>query len=182
AGVPSPRPSPVRPWLLRPHLLGGRRHSDGHYAARSVYGAIVVLAMLLALEEHPPGPLQAALVVAGTVLAVLVAEAYAELLGLEVGLGRPASRAERRAKLRDLGVMTIAAEGPVLVFVLAGLGLIDEDRAFRLAVWITIGMLFLEGFLARRMAGRSLPESLRSACAVGGIGIALAVFKHFAHG
>jgi hypothetical protein len=167
--------------LLRAHLLGARRHSDAHYAARSVYGAIVVLALLLALEQHPPGPVQAALLVAGTVLAVLVAETYAELLGLEVSLGRPVSRAERRDKLRDLGVMTVAAEGPVLVFLLAGLGLIDEARAFRLAVWITIGMLFLEGFLARRMAGRSLSASLRSACAVGGIGVALAVFKHFAH-
>jgi hypothetical protein len=168
--------------LLRPHVLGAGQHSEGHYAARSVYGAILVLALLLALQKHPPGPYNAAVLVAATLVAVLAAEAYADLLGLEIDLGRPVTRGERRAKLRELGVVTVAAEGPVAVFLLAGLGVIEDDLAFRLAVWMTIGTLFLAGFLARWLAGRSLLASLASACVTGGIGIALAVLKHFAHG
>lgn len=171
-----------RVWLRRPHFVSTGPHSEGHYAARSVYGAILVLALLLALQQHPPGPWNAAVLVGGTLLAVLAAETYADILGMEVDQGRPATREERQAKWRELGVVMVAAEGPVLVFVLAGLGVLDEDLAFRLAVWITIGVLFTEGFLARWLAGRSLLASLTSACVVGGIGVGLAVLKHLAHG
>lgn len=173
---------PRRFWLLRPHVFSEGQHTEGHYAARSVYGSVLVLALLLALQKHPPSPYNAALLVAGTLIAVLAAEVYADLLGLEIDLGRPATPEERRAKFRELGVMTVAAEGPVAVFLLAGLDVIDDDLAFRLAVWLTIGVLFLAGFLARWLAGWSLLSSLVSACVTGGIGVALAVFKHFAHG
>jgi hypothetical protein len=168
--------------LLRPHIFSAGQHSEGHYAARSVYGSILVLALLLALQKHPPSPYNAALLVAGTLFAVLAAETYADLLGLEIDQGRPPTPEERRDKFRELGVMTVAAEGPVVVFVLAGLDVIDDDLAFRLAVWVTIGVLFLTGFLARWFAGRSLLSSLASGCVIGGIGVALAVLKHFAHG
>lgn len=169
-------------WLLRPRLHPGGPHSEGHYAARCVYGAILVLALLLALQQHPPGPFHAALLVAGTILAVLAAETYADLLGVEVDMGRPPTRDQRREKLRELAVVTGAAEGPVLVLVLAGLGLMDKQLAFQVAVWITIGLLFLAGFLARWLSGRSFWASLQSSCAVGGLGIALAIFKQLAHG
>jgi hypothetical protein len=167
---------------LKPRFLGAGQHSEGHYAARSVYGAILVLALLLALQQHPPGPFHAALLVAGTILTVLAAETYADLLGVETDLGRPPTREQRQEKLRELAVVTGAAEGPVLVLVLAGLGLMDEQLAFQIAVGITILLLFLAGFLARWLAGRSLWASLQSSGIVGGLGIALAIFKHFAHG
>ena len=168
--------------LLRPHVIDAGSHSEGHYVARSVYGTILVLALLLALQEHPPEPLRAAILVAGTLLAVLGAETYADLLGMEIDLGRPVTGEERRRKMRELGVVTAAAEGPVAVFLLAALGVIDDDVAFRLAVWLTIGVLFLAGFFARWLAGRSVLSSLFSAGVIGGIGVALAVLKHYAHG
>ena len=169
------------PRLLRPHLFPAHGHGDGHLAARGVYGAIVVLALLLAMKEHPPGPWAAAGLVAVSVLAVLAAELYAELLGLEIELGRATTRAEQRAKLHELGPITLSAEAPVLVLVLAGLGIIDEDRAFDLAVVVTIALITVDGFLARRLAGRTTAESLRSAVFLGSIGVALAVVKQISH-
>jgi hypothetical protein len=168
-------------WMLEPRVVAVGKHSQGHYAARSVYGAILVLALLLALQQHPTGPFHAALLVAGTILAVLAAEAYADLLGLEIDRGGPPTREQRRDKIRELAVVTGAAEGPVLVLVLAGFGVIGEARAFRLAVGITIALLFLAGFLARWLAGRSLWASLQSSLVAGGLGVGLAVFKHFVH-
>ena len=169
------------PRILRPHLFPASGHGDGHLAARGVYGAIVVLALLLAMQDHPPGPWAAAGLVAVSVLAVLAAELYAELLGLEIDLGRAATRAEQKAKLHQLGPITLSAEGPVLVLVLSGLGLIDEKRAFDLAVVVTIALITIDGFLARRLAGRSVAESLRSAVFLGSIGVALAVVKGISH-
>jgi len=167
--------------LLRPLGLGRSDRSDGQLAARSVYGAIVVLALLLAFEGQPPGPFQAALLVAGSVLAVLAAEVYAELLGKEFDLGRRATRAEVLAEVRQFGPITLSAEAPVLVLVLAGLGLLGEDLAFRLAIWLTIGLIAAEGFLARRLARGSVLASLRSACVLGGLGVALALVKQLSH-
>ena len=169
------------PRLLRPHLFPSHGHGDGHLAARGVYGAIVVLALLLAMKEHPPGPWAAAGLITVSVLAVLAAELYAELLGLEIDLGRAATRAEQRAKLHELGPITLSAEAPVAVLVLSGLGVIDEDRAFDLAVIVTIALITVDGFLARRLAGRTTAESLRSAVFLGSIGVALAVVKQISH-
>ena len=167
--------------LLRPHLVPAHGRSDGHLAARGIYGAIVVLALLLAIKAHPPGPWVAAAMVAVSVFAVLAAEVYAELLGLEIDLGRVATRDERRAKLHELGPITLSAEAPVLVLVLSGLGLIDEDLAFDLAVIVTIALITVDGFLARRLAGRSLAASLRSAAVLGSLGVALALLKGLTH-
>ena len=178
---PGHRPERRLPRLLRPHLFPTTGHGDGHLAARGVYGAIVVLALLLAMKDHPPGPWAAAGLVTVSVLAVLAAELYAELLGLEIDLGRAATRAEQRAKLHELGPITLSAEAPVAVLVLSGLGLVHEDRAFDLAVVLTIALITVDGFLARRLAGRTVAESLRSAVFLGSIGIALAVVKQLSH-
>src|SRR5436190_20100615 len=96
---------------------------NGRYAARSVYGSVVVLAVLMTLQDHPPPPVEAAVVVAGTVLSVLAAEAYSDQLGREIELRRRLTRDERLALLRGLGAITIAAEGPVLVLLLAAVDL-----------------------------------------------------------
>jgi hypothetical protein len=180
-GPPRSTP-PAGRWPLRPLLRARGKHSPGHYAARSIYGAVVVLALLFTLQGHPPGPFQAALLVTVTVLSVLAAETYADVLGMEIDLGRPTTRSERQDRLAELGIMTAAAEGPVLVFLLSGFGLLDEDLAFRIAEWLTIAMLFVSGFLARRLAGRSVAAALRSAAVIGGAGVLIAVVKQFAHG
>lgn len=167
--------------LLRPGGFGRHHPSEGQLAARSTYGAIVVLALLVTMSDHPPGPMRAALMVAGSVLTVLAAEVYAEVLGMEVDLGRTATRGELRNELRKFAPITLAAEAPVVVLLLSGVGLLAEDLAFRLAIWLTVGLITAEGYLARRLAGRSVPASLRSACVLGGLGVLLAVAKQLPH-
>jgi hypothetical protein len=180
---PPPDAAPERrlPRLLRPHLVSHRGRSDGHLAARGVYGAVVVLALLLAMQGHPPGPWVSAITVAGSVLTVLAAELYAELLGLELDQGRASTREERRAKLHELGPITLSAEAPVLVLILAGIGLLELDRAFDIAIGLTIALITVDGFLARRLGGRTVLESLRSAALLGSLGLALALLKQLAH-
>jgi hypothetical protein len=125
--------------------------------------------------------MRAALLVAGSVLTVLAAEVYAEVLGMEFDLGRTATRGELLNELRKFAPITLAAEAPVVVLLLSALGLFAEDLAFRVAIWLTVGLIAAEGYLARRLAGRSLPASLRSACVLGGLGVVLAVAKQLPH-
>ena len=167
--------------LLRPRGFGSLQPSEGQLAARGTYGAIVVLALLVAMGDHPPGPMRAALLVAGSVLTVLAAEVYAEVLGMEFDLGRTATRGELLNEMRKFAPITLAAEAPVVVLLLSGLGLFAEGLAFKLATWLTVGLIAAEGYLARRLAGRSVPASLRSACVLGGLGVLLAVAKQLPH-
>lgn len=180
------------PYLLKARLLGRylgafdtaehRRRVEGQYAARSIYGSILVLALLLALEDHPPTPLRAAGVVAGTVLAVLAAEAYAENLGAELALGRRETREERRARLRELAVMTVSAEAPVAILLLAAAGVLEQETAFRLARWSTLALLLIGGYLARRLAGTSRLAAAWSGLLVFGVGVLISVLKSALHG
>lgn len=170
--------------LLRPHFFRAPadRAAEGHLAARSVYGAIVVFAILLGMKDHHPGPFQSALFVAGAVLGILAAETYAEVLGLEIDLKRTLSREERLESLRRLAMMTVAAEAPVLFLLLAALGLIGEQLAFALARWAALVLLVVYGYLARRASARSRWSALVSGAAVGSVGVLLALLKSFIHG
>ena len=159
-----------------------RRRVRGHYAARSIYGSILVLALLLALESHPPSPLRAAGVVAGTVFAVLAAEAFAESLGAELDLGRRETREERLARFRELGAMTVSAEAPVAILLLAAVGVLEEETAFRLARWSTLALLLAGGYLARRLAGTNRLSAAGSGLAVFGVGVVISVLKSWLHG
>jgi hypothetical protein len=64
-------PRPLLPgWLPRSLHRG-----NGRYAARSVYGSVVVLAVLMTLQVNPPPAFRAALIVAGNLIYFLAAEA-----------------------------------------------------------------------------------------------------------
>jgi hypothetical protein len=165
-----------RRWV--PHWL---HRGNGRYAARSVYGSVVVLAVLLTLQVHPPAAFRAALIVAGTVLSVLAAESYSDRLGREIQLQRRLTSEERRALRHELGVILVAAEAPVLVLVLAGFGLLEEGVAFDVAIGLTIVLMAVDGFLANRLAGFSTRSAVLGGLEVGSVGVALAVFKAFVH-
>ncbi len=158
-----------------------RREFTGRYAARSVYGTIVVLALLLAVQPHSPGPLPAAALVVGTLLAILGAEAYSEILGAEVELRRRLDRDERVERYRELGLMFAAAVWPVAFLLLAAVGVLEEDTAFGLGIWLSVAMLFAYGFLARRLSHGSVFSAVVSAAVLGLIGLLLAAFKSVMH-
>ena len=173
-GGPAPRLG--RRWV--PHWL---HRGNGRYAARSVYGSVVVLAVLMTLQVHPPPAFGAALIVAGTVLSVLAAESYSDRLGREIQLQRRLTRDERRAMRKELAVILVAAEAPVLVLVLSGFGLFPEDVAFDVAIGLTIVLMAVDGFLANRVAGFSTRSSFLGGLEVGSVGVGLAIFKAIVH-
>ena len=146
-----------------------------------IYGAIIGLALVVALEAHPP----TAWVVAGslviTALAVGLAELYSELIGVQA---RTRSR-PGKAHLAELGTeVTAVAFGvafPAVFFALAGLGALELDTAFGLAKWLGLGLIFFYGFSAARLAGASMLSSIVSASAAGAIGAFLIVLKALLH-
>jgi hypothetical protein len=162
-----------------------RRFIDSHLAssqvARVVYGAIVGLALVVALETHPPtaGAMVATLL--GTGLAVGLAEVYSETLGTEVRTRRRLERAHRRAIWKDTLAVAFGIGFPAVFFVLAAAGAVEVDTAFDLAKWSGLGLIALYGFLAARLAGAPLTAALLKSGAVASIGAFLIVLKSLVH-
>jgi hypothetical protein len=156
-------------------------HLDSPDVARVVYGSVVGLAVVVALQVHPPTAAQAAGIVFGTGLAIGLAELYAEIIGTETRARRPVERRELREMLRQAGAATFGAAFPAIFFLLCSAGAIEMQTAFRLAKWTGLGLICGYGFLASRLAGQGVARALVHAAAVGAIGGALIAFKALLH-
>jgi hypothetical protein len=156
-------------------------HLGSRDVARVIYGSIIGLALVVALEAHPPAAGEVAATVTGAALAVGLAEAYSEIVGAEARTRRPVGRAGFRIFLTDAAAVTFGAAFPALFFVLAAAGAIDTDLAFTLSKWTGLGLISFYGFLAARLSGSGLGRALLHAGAVGGVAGALIAFKALVH-
>jgi hypothetical protein len=156
-------------------------HLGSRDVARVIYGAIIGLALVVALEDHPPAPGAVAASVAGAALAVGLAEAYSEIVGAEARTRRPVEAAGISALVIDAAAVTFGAGFPALFFLLAAAGALDTALAFTLSKWTGVGLICGYGFLAARLSGSRLGGALLHAAAVGGVGAALIGLKALVH-
>jgi hypothetical protein len=171
-GASRPRRSPRA--LLDAHL--GSRD-----VARVLYGTIIGLALVVALESHPPTAGQMVAAVLGTALAVGLAELYSEVIGAEARTRRPIGRGDVRAFAAEAAAVTFGAGVPALFFLLAAVGLIGLETAFKLSKWTGLGLICGYGFIAARLAGLRVHRAVLHAAAVGAIGLALIALKSLLH-
>ena len=158
-----------------------RNHLESDDVSRVIYGAIVGLAVVVALQEHPPAAGVVAATLAGTAIAVALAELYSEFLGTEVRTHARVARAARARIVRKAGAVAFGAGFPAVFFLLAALGLFRTETAFTLAKWTGLGLIVVYGFTAARLSGARLPVALVHALAVGSVGGALILLKALVH-
>lgn len=156
-------------------------HLGSRDVARVIYGAVVGLALVVALQKHPPeaGVVVGALV--GTAIAIGLAELYSEAVSLEARTRRPVTARQLRPLAGESVAVMVGAGFPALFFILAALDVIDLDLAFALAKWSGLGLICGYGFLAARLAGATLRGGLAHGAAVGLIGGALIALKAVLH-
>ena len=156
-------------------------HLGSRSVARVIYGAIIGLALVVALQVHPPSAGEAAAAVAGTALAVGLAEVYSELVGEEARTRQRVHASQVRARLVEASAVSFGAGFPALFFVAAALGAFDADLAFNLSKWTGLALLCGYGFIAGRLSGWGVGGALLHAGAVGAIGGALIGLKALLH-
>jgi hypothetical protein len=146
-----------------------------------IYGAIIGLALVVALQAHPPpsGAVIATLV--GTAIAVSLAEVYSELVGFETVRRRHATQAERGELIADAAAVAVGVAFPGVFFVLAVVGVFGDDSAFTVAKWSGLGLLGVYGFAGARLTGSGLVGSLIKGGGVALIGAALIGLKALVH-
>jgi hypothetical protein len=156
-------------------------HLGSRDVARVIYGAIIGLALVVALGQHPPTAAQATGAVLATAVAVGLAEIYSEYVGAEARWRRRPDRAQVRQLAIDALAVGFGASFPAVFFALAAADAMEVDTAFLLAKWSGLGLICAYGFLAGRLAGSPVSRALLHASALGMIGGALIVLKALLH-
>lgn len=156
-------------------------HLESRDVTRVLYGAVIGLALVVALEAHPPTAGQTVAAILGTAAAVGLAEIYSELVGGEARTRRPVRTTHLRTAALDAAAVMFGAGFPALFFVLAAAGAFDVGLAFTLSKWTGLGLICSYGFVAGRLSGSSVGGAILHAAAVGAIGGVLIALKALVH-
>ncbi len=158
-----------------------RAHLRSRQVSRVIYGAIIGLALVVALEAHPPDAGVVAVTLVGTALAVALAEVYSEIVGLEARGRRHARRSELRHLGADAAAVASGIAFPAAYFVLAAAGVFERSTAFDLAKWTGLGVIGVYGFAGARASGTGMLGSLLQGTGVALIGGFLIGLKALVH-
>ena len=150
--------------------------------SRVIYGAIIGLALVAALEEHPPGAGAMAGTLLATALVVGLAELYSGIVGTETRTHRlGVKREEARGLVDEAVAVAFGIAFPAVFFALAAAGAMEVGTAFEVAKWSGLGLIGFYGFWAARLAGAGPLTSLLHAVAVGLLGGLLIALKALLH-
>ena len=157
------------------------RHLGTGQVARVIYGAIIGMALIVALQTHPPSATEMTVALLSTAVAVGRAEGYSDLVGFETRMRRRVTPDELREILDDVLAVMFGIVFPDVFFGLAAVGAIQLDTAFGLAKWSGLGLIAFYGFCAARLAGERLAGAFLRGAAVGAIGGLLILLKSLVH-
>jgi hypothetical protein len=161
-------------WLLE-------RHLGSTQVSRVMYGAIIGLALVVALETHPPRPAVVLSTLVGTAVAVGLAELYSEVVGTEVRTRRRVERTRFHEIATDVAAVAFGISFPAIFFLLSAAGAMEVGTAFELAKWSGLGLIGFYGFCAARLSGLGLAAALVQATTVAAVGGFLIGLKALVH-
>jgi len=150
---------------------------DGHRVAKTIYGTIIILVVIVTMEEHPPTPLGTVATIIMTGLGVALAEIYSDFIGISIKERAAVDRSQRRSIVKDVSAVMTGAWMPLPFIILAVLGFFSLEWALTLAKWTMVGVLLFYGYVASRLSGQSHPKSFLYAVMASFIGIFVVFFK-----
>jgi hypothetical protein len=156
-------------------------HLGSTQVSRVIYGSIIGLALVVALEHDPPRPAVMVGTLVGTAVAVGLAELYSEIVGTEVRTRQRVERAHVGEIAADVGAVAFGIAFPAIFFLLSVAHAMEVETAFTLAKWSGLGLIGFYGFSAARLAGARLSAALVQAVAIGLIGVFLIGLKALVH-
>ena len=157
------------------------QHLGSRQVGRVVYGSIIGMALVVAIESHPPKPSVMAVWLLGTALAVGLAEIYSEVVGAETSTRQPVTRHQLRHMIEDAVAVAFGVAFPAVFFLLSALGVMDVERAFQVAKWTGLGLIGFYGFWAARFSGAATHRALLKGLLVALIGAGLIALKAVVH-
>lgn len=150
--------------------------------ARAIYGAILALAVVLAVSDDPENGI---VYVLGGLLATAVvfwlSHVYAEVLAEHVRPGTTRWGADIRAALAREWPLVQAAVPLAAGLLLGVVGLVSRDTAVNIAIAAGLAELFGWGLAVGRRLGQALPLAILTGVANCGLGAVLVILKGLVH-
>lgn len=160
-------------------ITGWRRLDNAAFGI--IYGAIMVLSILMAAGQHPEAPGKTAVVLFGSVLAITLAKAFAELMAQALSSGERVTRHAWRAAWNHSKPTLAVANLPTAFFLAASADWLSAEFAVVLSQWVCVGLMVVLGArVGWVIDGRVMPAVLGGMLA-GGVGVALALMKVTIH-
>jgi hypothetical protein len=156
-------------------------HLGSRQVSRVVYGSIIGVALIVALQSHPPSAAVMIGWLLGTGLAVGLAELYSEIVGEETSTRQRVSRGRLLHMIEDAAVVTFGIGFPVVFFLFPLVGIGTVDAAFTIAKWSGLGLVAFYGYWAARFAGAPWHRAVLYAVVVALVDAVLIVLKAFLH-
>ena len=145
--------------------------------AKVIYGSILILVVVLALEEEHFVGVKNSVLVLFTAFAIMLAELYSDVISSMIENKRNLSLEEWQQVVLNSGAVMVAAFLPALCFLLGGLAVIPHETSFQLAKWSAVLLLGLYGYLSTSLAGRSQAWRLTGAASAILIGLIIVSVK-----
>lgn len=156
-------------------------HLESRQVARVTYGAIIGLALIVALQGHPPGAGAMVGWLLATGVAVGLAEVYSEVVGAEITERHSVTGVQLKPMIGAAAAVAFGTSFPAVFFLVAAAHVIEVDTAFALAKWSGLGLIGLYGYGAARLAGAGVVRCLLHGAVVALVGAALIAFKSLLH-
>lgn len=156
-------------------------HLGSREVTRVLYGSIIGLALIVALEAHPPSAAAVAVSLVATAIATALAELYSEVVGTETRTRARVGREQLVAMLDESLAVAVGVAFPSVFFLLAALETIELETAFDIAKWSGLGLITAYAFGAARLTGSTVMGSVRRAGVAGLVAAFLIVIKALVH-
>ena len=144
-----------------------------------IYGAIIVLSLLMALAPEPVAPFKPAIVLFGSVLAMTLARALAALIAHSIETGERMMRVSAiRSAWRGSHPILFVAHLPTALFLASGLGWVLPEAAMLISQFFCILILVIFGARVGWVISHGPWLPLLGALFAGGLGSALALLKY----
>ena len=157
------------------------QHLRSRQVGRIVYGSIIGLALVVAIENHPPRPSVMAVWLLGTAVAVALAEVYSDVVGTETSTRQPITRPQLVHMAEDSLAVGFGVAFPAVWFVMSMVGLFEIETAFSIAKWTGLGLIGFYGYWAARFAGAPILSALVKGALVAMVGAGLIILKSLVH-
>jgi hypothetical protein len=158
------------------------RSSDTHAVARTIYGTILITALVAGLSEGKDIDAWQILVsVTGTAIVFWAAHVYAEVISQRLAAGRSLSWAEIGRSMSEELPMIQAGFPAALALGLSALGFYSTETGVTLAIGFGVASLFAYGVVLGHREGASRRQTFVTACVNGGFGLVIVALKAFVH-
>lgn len=146
-----------------------------------IYGAVTVLSLLMSFEDHPSSPVRVAVILFGSVAAILMSKVFAEVMADAIKTGVRPARSHIRQAWHHSRAAFVAANLPAAIMVAAAFKWIGFASAVALAQACCVLLLMIFGARVGWVVDRTPLSATLGAFCAGGLGGLLSAAKYLFH-